>query len=303
MAREERARLDREMKALQTEHKMVIDELSSRQKEKEACIKKFKKLEIAQQAAKDSIPEIVFQREDLTRVLGQSKLDKKKQLMMLEELNRDVDLFINSFLQEESLEKSKAVELAALIKENKELDAQLGELAAASHTLSRQIFELSVRRDAKAREFAKACNSIKQTEKEVKVKEIVILDVSKRAAERQQQVAEFVKLHDIVKNERNKYGLQTVIYIHVFGIVFDAADRYMNLIQTSEQSMAEMQEKLGILQNEIDILHHESLSKNTTLDKVRCCVYLNWNSALTCHTKTGAVGDTACHCAARQRAG
>jgi hypothetical protein len=62
--------------------------------------------------------------------------------------------------------------------------------------------------------------------------------------------------------------------------------------------MAEMQEKLGILQNEIDILHHESLSKNTTLDKVRCCVYLNWNSASTSHMKTGAVGDTACHCAA-----
>jgi hypothetical protein len=127
--------------------------LTSRQKEKEACIKKFKKMEIEQQAAKDSIPEIVFQREDLTRVLAQSKHDKKQQLMVLEELNRDVDLFINSFLQEESLEKSKAVELAALVKENKELDIQLGELSAASHTLSRQIFELSVRRDAKAREY------------------------------------------------------------------------------------------------------------------------------------------------------
>ena len=53
--------------------------------------------------------------------------------------------------------------------------------------------------------YAKACNSIKQTEKDIKVKEIVILDISKRAAERQQQVAEFVKLHEIVKNERNKY--------------------------------------------------------------------------------------------------
>ena len=206
VAREERARLDREMKALQAEHKLVIDELSSRQKEKEACIKKFKKMEIAQQQAKDSIPEIVFQREDLTRVLAQTKRDKKQQLMALEELNRDVDLFINSFLQEESLEKTKAVELAALIKENKELDVHLAELSAASHTLSRQIFELSVRRDAKAREYAKVCNSIKQTEKDVKVKEIVILDISKRAAERQQQVAEFVKLHEIVKNERNKYA-------------------------------------------------------------------------------------------------
>lgn len=206
VAREERARLDREMKALQAEHKSVIDELSSRQKEKEACIKKFKKMEIAQQQAKDSIPEIVFQREDLTRVLAQTKRDKKQQLMALEELNRDVDLFINSFLQEESLEKTKAVELAALIKENKELDVHLAELSAASHTLSRQIFELSVRRDAKAREYAKVCNSIKQTEKDVKVKEIVILDISKRAAERQQQVAEFVKLHEIVKNERNKYA-------------------------------------------------------------------------------------------------
>jgi len=248
VAKEERLRLDLELKELVNEHKRALETLHRRQKEKETSTKEFRKVELSLSTAKGTVPNLVFQREDAVRRLQQSQREKKDQLRSLEELNRDVDVFINNFLQEESLEKDKAGALAALIKENKELEANLAELSATSFTLNRQIFELSMRRDSKAREYAKAVNNRKQTDKEIKVKEIVILDLSKRAQEKLQQLQEYTKLYEIVKNERNKY---------------------VNLIQATQQAAAEMREKLGILQNEIDILHNESVAKDKSLGKER----------------------------------
>ena len=54
------------------------------------------------------------------------------------------------------------------------------------------------------------------------------------------RLEEFAKLYDIIKNERNKC---------------------VNLIQTSSQRAAEMQEKIKILQNEIEILRTAATAK------------------------------------------
>jgi len=52
---------------------------------------------------------------------------------------------------------------------------------------------------------------------------------------------DFAKLYDVIKNERNKC---------------------VNLIQTSTQRSAEMQEKIKILQNEIEILRTAASAKD-----------------------------------------
>merc|ERR1740130_2339177 len=60
------------------------------------------------------------------------------------------------------------------------------------------------------------------------------------------RLREFSVLYDVVKNERNKY---------------------VNLIQSSSQALAEMKEKIKILQNEVEILRNESLAKDRALSK------------------------------------
>lgn len=55
------------------------------------------------------------------------------------------------------------------------------------------------------------------------------------------RLEDFAKLYDIIKNERNKC---------------------VNLIQTSTQRAAEMQEKIKILQNEIEILRTAAAAKD-----------------------------------------
>ena len=55
-------------------------------------------------------------------------------------------------------------------------------------------------------------------------------------------------LYDVVKKERNKY---------------------VNAIQMSSQALAEMKEKIKILQNEVEILRNETLAKDRALNKER----------------------------------
>ena len=46
-------------------------------------------------------------------------------------------------------------------------------------------------------------------------------------------------------------------------------NKYVNQIQASAQALAEMKEKIKILQNEVEILRSESVQKDKNLSKVR----------------------------------
>lgn len=57
-----------------------------------------------------------MQGDDCKKTLQMQQREKRDQFKRLEELNRDIDIFINDFLQEEGLEKDKAAALSALLK-------------------------------------------------------------------------------------------------------------------------------------------------------------------------------------------
>ena len=44
-----------------------------------------------------------------------------------------------------------------------------------------------------------------------------------------------------------------------------ARNKYVNLIQNSSQDLAELKERIKILQNELEILKNESAEKNKTI--------------------------------------
>ena len=80
------------------------------------------------------------------------------------------------------------------------------------------------------------------------MKELVIIDLSKKHVETGARLREFSKLYDIVKADRNKY---------------------VNQISASAQALAEMKEKTKILQNEVEILRNESVAKDKALSRER----------------------------------
>ena len=147
---------DISMRGLELEQKRAIEGHSRMQREKDNTVKLFRKAEINLAAVKGMIPNLGYQMDDCKRVLAGQAKEKRDQLKTLEDLNREIDIFINDFLQEESLEKDKAAKLASLLSENKELQAELALLAQQQVGYERQAFDLSSKRDVKAREYAKA---------------------------------------------------------------------------------------------------------------------------------------------------
>jgi DNA repair exonuclease SbcCD ATPase subunit len=130
---------------------------------------------------------------------------------------------------------------------------------------SKLISVLSAQRDIKARESARVEQKQKDARQHVRMKELIILDLTKRCNELSNRLKEFSALYEVVKNERNKY---------------------VNLIQSSAQALAEMREKIRILNNEVhspptlslasltaalqaEILRNESSSKDKALSKER----------------------------------
>lgn len=107
---------------------------------------------------------------------------------------------------------------------------------------------LSAQRDIKGRDNARMTQKEKEAKQHVKIKELVILDLTKRCNEISNRLKEFSALYEVVKNERNKY---------------------VNLIQSSTQALAEMREKIRILTNEVEILNNESSAKDAALSKER----------------------------------
>jgi len=241
---EEALQQDVDMRGLMLELKRSHEAHHRAIRGKEDEIKAFRKGEAAMAVLQGMLPNLKFQGDDCKKTLQMQQREKRDQFKRLEELNRDIDIFINDFLQEESLEKDKAAALSSLLKENKELEEELSLLSQQTLSLDRETFDLSARRDAKAREYAKAVHNRRDADEEMKVKDIVILDLSKRSFNLAQQLREYTKLYEVVKNERNKA---------------------VNMIQTSQQAAAEMKEKIGILQNEIEILQNESTAKDKAL--------------------------------------
>mmetsp|Transcript_7128 Transcript_7128/g.25489 ORF Transcript_7128/g.25489 Transcript_7128/m.25489 type:complete len:571 (+) Transcript_7128:597-2309(+) len=164
----------------------------------------------------------------------------------IEKSRQDVDLAIARLLRQEGVEKSKRQALEALLTDVGSMEDAIAEWTAEERRQNKLLSVLAAQREMKAREAARADTAEKETQEEVKVKELILLDLSKKSNEVSNRLKEFSALYDVVKNERNKY---------------------VNFIQASSQALAEMKEKIKILMNEVEILRNESLAKDKALAK------------------------------------
>jgi len=99
-----------------------------------------------------------------------------------------------------------------------------------------------------ARTASQAMAQARETKEELKVKELLILDLTKKQQETEFRLNSFIALYEEVKNARNKYVSQ---------------------IQNSSQDLAEMKERIKILQNEVEILRNESSEKDRALIDIK----------------------------------
>ncbi len=99
-----------------------------------------------------------------------------------------------------------------------------------------------------ARKASSAMADVRETRQELKIKDLLILDLKKKQQETETKLNNYKALYEEVKSARNKY---------------------VNMIQNSSQDLAEMKERIKILGNELEILKNESSEKERSLQEYK----------------------------------
>lgn len=224
------------------------DQLSLIKKEYDNFKRQLKKKQTIANSVRQVLPTLTEQLKDEESMLQtlQSERDVKSREIL--NLKSEVDTFIAQFLQQEGIESERKKDLEDAIAKVDEQEAQVVHWLAESKRQAKLKAVLSGQRDIKARDCSRVEQKEKDARQHVRIKELVIMDLTKRCNELANRLKEFSALYEVVKNERNKY---------------------VNLIQGSTQAMAEMREKIRILHNEIEILTNESTAKDIALAKER----------------------------------
>jgi chromosome segregation ATPase len=245
---ERRVILESKQEEAEQNMKRELEQLATDKNDFEKKKKILKKKKSVLEQIQSTLPMLHLQVADNKNQLESYKLENKRHVATLNELKQEVDIFIAKYLRQEGVEQGKKDELSGLVGEIKDEEMDISQWSSEEHKQNKTVAMLSAQREIKAREASRAIQNEKETKEDLKMKELIILDLTKKCNETNNRLKEFSALYDVVKNERNKY---------------------VNLIQASSQALAEMKEKIKILQNEVEILRNESLAKDKALAKER----------------------------------
>eukprot|EP00597_Dinobryon_sp_UTEXLB2267_P018139 CAMPEP_0201102084 /NCGR_PEP_ID=MMETSP0812-20130820/15649_1 /ASSEMBLY_ACC=CAM_ASM_000668 /TAXON_ID=98059 /ORGANISM="Dinobryon sp., Strain UTEXLB2267" /LENGTH=937 /DNA_ID=CAMNT_0047359413 /DNA_START=1 /DNA_END=2814 /DNA_ORIENTATION=- len=222
------------------------DQIALGEKDFDLLKRQLKKKRSNCESARQLQPGLETQLSDQEMHLRLVQDEKTQRTRQHAKLRAEVDSLLVRFLQFEGVESEKRRELELTSAEVDELEAQVVTLLAEGKRQGKLLSVLSAQRDIKGRESARIEAKEKDAKQQVRIKELLILDLTKRCNEISNRLKEFSALYEVVKNERNKY---------------------VNLIQSSSQALAEMREKIRILLNEVDILNNERTAKDLALAK------------------------------------
>ncbi|KAJ3272865.1 hypothetical protein HDV01_005188 [Terramyces sp. JEL0728] len=239
--RAERVRLDLSLrKHIKREHDLVLRVI----REKDTFLKLYRRLELTVNNIKLSTPATIKHGIDLQRQLEAIKSDEKHYRKEVQRLRQAIDVCTYDFLQQDRIEKAGSEELEEQLMVNKKLEAELDTAIQEANMTARELEEMKMEKDLRSREVIRAQVRIRSLKNDNATQDIALVDSAKRCNETVTRVKEFMALYELVKNERNKY---------------------LNLIHSSTQRLAEMKEKIKILTNEIEILRHEMAHKDRDL--------------------------------------
>jgi uncharacterized small protein (DUF1192 family) len=213
-------------------------------------IEQQKKLYEKQRRKKDTITSIQQPlREQIKENLKQFEAMKAQliqQKQMLNEIKADEELFISQYLTQEKLEGDVIQLLASLQSQQSEYDKKIKLLDKTEKELQLEINSVSASRELMCREASKQTHAYREIKEELKIKNLILIDLDKQTAESFHKLKSGSFKYEQMKNQRNKLA---------------------NLTQTSLQAIAEIKEKIKILQNEVEILRNETIEKEATLNE------------------------------------
>lgn len=173
---------------------------------------------------------------------------QKAKTVTFSELTEEQQLFVGKLVHKGLQEKTDKAEINKLTAERAASEDTITKFQHEVNMWNEELKFLSTIREKMARTASQASAQARMTKEELKVKELLILDLTKKAQETDLKLKSYIALYEEVKNARNKY---------------------VSSIQNSSQDLAEMKERIKILQNEVEILRIESAEKDRALFDVR----------------------------------
>lgn len=222
--------LNLKKKEIDADYRHMNESLNFLKKDYDSVKRLYKKKRGKADAVRVMIPTLTEQLIDEQHNIGLYKADRDENRKRNEKLKEEIDIALAHFLDQEGIEKSKKEELQRSVQEVEAAELDVINWMTESKRQAKLISVLSAQRDILAREAARINHKAHEAKEQVHVKELIILDATKRSNEISNRLKEFSALYEVVKNERNKY---------------------VNLIQSSSQALAEMKEKIRILNNEV----------------------------------------------------
>jgi chromosome segregation ATPase len=232
----ERNETERRIKLLKEDKRSVNEKKNQLIKDIEAQKHSYKKIEYQLNNYQGLVKEHENKIGATTKMYEEKMKENKQQLEYDKKVYEENQLFFGVLVSKRLEEKKMDSDKENTKLQIQQLEQQVANLQEEENKLIEEIKFLSTIREKMARTASQAMAQARETKEELKVKELLILDLNKKFQETEFRLNSFIALYEEVKNARNKY---------------------VSLIQNSSQDLAEMKERIKILQNEVEILRNE----------------------------------------------
>lgn len=244
----EKAKFEAELRNLIKVFRRNNDRINSMRKSIDNSKKDYKKEEILNNKLKTELRELEMNKDKYKK----EETDLKNEAAKMEEDKNEILEGITLLEGKRRLvtDKTEDKSKEKLLIENKiqELEKEILEFQQIETNALKTIKNLSGLRESMARKASSAMAEVRETREELKIKELLILDLRKKQQETELKLNNFKALYEEVKAARN---------------------RYVNMIQDSSQNLAELKEKIKLVQNELEILKNEKTEKDRTLTEYK----------------------------------
>lgn len=224
------------------------DLLRMKKKEEEKYIKQINGLQSNIKIIEKNISKQVLREQELQAERDTYEESIQKTQSELNELDRDVDILINDFLNDEQINKNIKAKVMEKLQEVKRLEDTVTRFSEQEKDTTKKMDSLSHEREKKAREAAQSKQTFVETVDEIKVTNFVNAELKKKLAEVEGKNKQLMKMYSLMKQDRNKYAKS---------------------IQENAQTLTQLLENKKILDNEHEVLSKKSLEKEKQLIKVR----------------------------------
>eukprot|EP00392_Amoebophrya_sp_AT5.2_P002587 g2592.t1 len=243
--------LDMETRLCSEDIRHGLDERTKKEQTLERQKRDYRRKEATVKSLEQQIPPMLVRKKELDEEKAGRDEENRKQLLLLDEIQSEVDIFIGAYLKQEFVEKEKKTELSGLHSGLVDLRQDFASLQKQNSDWGKLLRFVEQAFGKLARDLEQATKLSKEVWGTVQRKQLEEFDLKKNLSEASDRQKEFCAAYEVVKNERNKY---------------------VALIQAASQKLSELRERFKVLGNEIEILRLESAGKDKTITETKTAI-------------------------------